>query len=260
MIEVKDLSCLIDDREIISGVSFEVKAGEVIGVLGSNGAGKTTLLRCLLGLEKYQGSVSFELKSGEKLSPIASGKKKLAQHIAWVPQNFNLDSRITVEDYLKRARYAYHGKSQSDAESSQKAIARAVETTGIGSLRTRLLPAMSGGEKRLVLLAAALVQEPEILLVDEPGSSLDVVNQTALFNLIDAYSEEWGLTVIVVGHEVNLTSKISDRILGLEEGKLVCFKEPTQAISKDNLRRIFNADFELIDTKGQDFPLAICNG
>jgi len=95
--------------------------------------------------------------------------------------------------------------------------------------------------------------------VDEPGSCLDIANQSAMFNMVKEVNKTLGTTILMAGHEVNLLGRVCDKIIGLVEGKAICFDVPYNVITRHNLRRIFDADFEIID-RDQDTPLAVCNG
>lgn len=215
MIEVKDLCFSYGKRRILSHVSFQAGDGECVAILGNNGAGKSTLITCVNRIRKPD--------SGEVLidgRPVGSmGRRELARNMAYVAQK-NEMSRSTVFDCVLLGRRPYMGWGVS-GEDTDKCL-RVLRQVGMEEFQLRNLDEMSGGELQKVMLARALVQEPRVLLLDEPTSSLDPKNQYEMMALVRQAAKEQKITVLVVIHDLNLALRFCDRFFFMKEGKGYC--------------------------------------
>lgn len=216
MIEVKDLCFSYGKRRILSNVSFQAEDGECVAVLGNNGAGKSTLITCVNRIRKPDsGEVRIDGRDVGEM-----GRRELARNMAYVAQK-NEMSRSTVFDcvLLGRRPYMGWGASKEDVDKSLSVL----KQVGMEEFQLRNLDEMSGGELQKVMLARALVQEPRVLLLDEPTSSLDPKNQYEMMALVRQAAKERKITVLVVLHDLNLALRCCDRFFFMKEGRGYCY-------------------------------------
>ena len=211
MIEVKNISFSYGKTPILRDVSFTAEAGECVGILGNNGAGKSTLITCINGIHAPSGGeVLIDGKAVRGMS-----RSELAGSIAYVAQR-NEMSHATVFDcvLLGRKPYIRWGASQEDLDICAEMIHR----VGLEELQLRSVDELSGGELQKVMLARALVQQPKVLLLDEPTSNLDPKNQYEMMALVQQIAREKGITVLIVIHDLNLALRYCDRFYFLKDG------------------------------------------
>lgn len=212
MIEIKNLSFSYKDKEILNNISFTAQDGECVGILGNNGAGKSTLITCINRLKKPKSGQIFI--DNENISNIT--RLELAKKIAYVSQKADI-SETTVFDYvlLGRKPYIKWSLKQSDVDLCTKIL----ENLGLYHLQLRKLHELSGGELQKIMLARALVQQPRVLLLDEPTSNLDPKNQYEMMNLVHKIAKEQNITVLIVIHDLNLALHCCDKFYFLKDGK-----------------------------------------
>lgn len=212
MIEIKNLSFSYKDKKILNNISFTAQDGECVGILGNNGAGKSTLITCINRLKKPKSGQIFI--DNENISNIT--RLELAKKIAYVSQKADI-SETTVFDYvlLGRKPYIKWSLKQSDVDLCTKTL----ENLGLYHLQLRKLHELSGGEFQKIMLARALVQQPRVLLLDEPTSNLDPKNQYEMMNLVHKIAKEQNITVLIVIHDLNLALHCCDKFYFLKDGK-----------------------------------------
>jgi iron complex transport system ATP-binding protein len=218
-------------RPVLEDTSFAVERGEVLAILGTNGTGKTTLLKCINRiLTPAAGSVFIGDEMVANLS-----RNALARKIGYVEQQ-RAGSRATVFNtvLLGRKPYIRWDITQTDMEIASQAL----DTLGLADYALRYLDELSGGELQKVLIARALAQEPEVLLMDEPTSSLDLKNQLEVINQIRAISREQGIAVIVAMHDLNLALRFADRFLLLKDRTIFAAGGP-EVISPENIESVY---------------------
>lgn len=211
MIEIKNISYAYGKNPILFNVSFTAEAGQCVGILGNNGAGKSTLITCINRiLTPAGGDVLIDGKSVRDMS-----RGELARTIAYVPQK-NEMSQTSVFDcvLLGRKPYIKWVVGQQDLDLCAAMIRR----VGLEAFQLRSLHQLSGGELQKVMLARALVQQPKVLLLDEPTSNLDPRNQYEMMDLVRQIAKEQGITVLVVIHDLNLALHDCDRFYFLKDG------------------------------------------
>ncbi len=218
-------------RQILRDISFTVPTGACLAVLGNNGAGKSTLLKCFDHvLRPQRGTVTTDDQDLLALSP-----GDLAREVAFVPQSAP-SARLTVYDTLLLGRKPYMrwGVSQRDRALVGDLLAR----LGLEHLALRYLDQLSGGEQQKILLARALVQEPSVLLLDEPTSSLDLRNQYEVLGLVRQACRQRGISAVLVIHDLNLALRFCDRFLFLHGGEVFAAGGP-EVVTPDNIQAVY---------------------
>lgn len=221
----------------LDGVDVELHASELLVVTGPNGSGKSTLLRALAGLQELDsGRCELDARPLDAHTAV-----ERATRLAWVPQQLEALSDLSVERFVLAGRYAridrWRGPTRKDLDAVQLALA-ATDTSAFGA---RPLAALSGGQRQRVLLARALAQEPQVLLVDEPTNALDATHQVAVFRLIAGLAGH-GRGVLVVTHDLNLASQFATRMLLLDAGRVVTEGTPDEVLRPEVLRPVYGDD------------------
>nr|WP_320132128.1 ABC transporter ATP-binding protein [uncultured Holophaga sp.] len=205
------------NREVLKGVGFRVHQGELCGLLGPNGSGKTTLLKCLNGILKP--SAGRVLVQGKDLA--AHSRGQIARRIAVVPQELALAFPFTVHQMVLMGGSVRYGISGIPRETDRQHALGVLEDLGIGQLAPRRFNELSGGERQMVLIARALFQDTEILLLDEPTSHLDFKRQFTTLETVSRITRERGLTTIMTLHDPNSAGRYCDRLIMLKQGHIL---------------------------------------
>lgn len=253
-LQIKGIQFSYGSRPTLKGVNFSVNGGEVLGFVGPNGSGKTTLIKCIDRILKPKaGSVLVKGKETTRLGP-----KERSQLMAYVPQSAHSVFAATVFDtvLLGRKPYITWGLSQSDKE----LVSDAISLMGLEEYTLRQFNELSGGERQKVLITRALVQEPELLLLDEPTSNLDMRHQIEVLNVIRWIAKEKGITVLMVLHDLNLASRFSDHVVMLKEGKVWDGGTPAEVLTAENIRDVYGIDAAIYPNSGRPhiIPLEVC--
>lgn len=209
---------------VLEDVSLEIRPGEVHGLIGPNGAGKSTLLRILGGLVKPSaGAVTIEPEGGGPVPLRSLSSRERARRVAFLPQDTGADAGLTVETVVALGRFAHQTRFERlRAElgpGDARLVTAALERVGVAHLRDRLVTALSGGQRQLVLIAKQLAQGSTTLLLDEPVSALDLGYQIEVLELLRELAAE-GRAVAVVLHDLNLAARCCDRLAVLERGRM----------------------------------------
>ncbi len=234
-IEARELSCTLGGRAIVRQVSLAARPGEVLALIGPNGAGKTTLLRALARVLRPQAGVAL---LGERaiweLRPRA-----VARQLAMAQQGDLHEVPLTVGQLVALGRAPHRGWFLPLSTGDHEAVERALERTATAHLRDRALGELSGGERRRVILARALAQDPGVLLLDEPTAALDLKYQVAILDLAAQLAHQDQLTVIVTLHDLNQAALVADRVALLAEGRLLALGTPTEVLRAELLAQAY---------------------
>ena len=240
-LEVHGLSYSYNKHLVLDGVELEVRKGEIIGILGPNGCGKTTLLRNLnKNLSPEGGCV---LMDGLDIADMP--KKDIAKTMAVVPQTNEIRFSFTVREIVSMGRMPFQGLMDPESHSDAEIIDSAIEKVGLAHMKDRYISTMSGGERQRVMIARALAQTPEILLMDEPTLHLDISTQFEALDLVSKLSKENGMTVVIVSHDLPMVAKYCDRVAMIKDHKVMCCGTLEEVLTPDNMRQVFNVDAEL---------------
>ncbi len=216
----------------VGNVSFELPASGLVAIAGPNGAGKSTMLGAMAGLRApYSGSCLYR---GIEVS--AWKRREFAKLVAFLPQSVRIEFPFTVEEVVMMGRTPY-ALGWGETAQDQEAAARAMEETDTSLFRDRDFRTLSGGERQRVILASALAQEPETLLLDEPTTFLDLKHQLSLYGLLARLAQR--MLIVSVTHDLNLALRFSDRILILDNGRLAGEGATAQVLTADCVERVF---------------------
>ena len=239
-------------RAILGPLDLDVIRGECLAVVGPNGAGKTTLLRCLTGLLRpTRGELLFDGRAFATLS-----RRELARRIAYVPQIRPSRVPLTVEEVVMLGRYPHLSPLQLAPRARDfAAVDEALAMVGIEPLRRRPIDELSGGERQAVFIAAALAQESEVMVLDEPTIHLDARHQHDLAALLLRLKETAERTIVLATHDLNLSSLLGDRLLALVEGRRLALGPPAEIVRPEVLERLYQARFEIV--RGGERPVTV---
>ncbi|MGE5664347.1 MAG: metal ABC transporter ATP-binding protein [Deltaproteobacteria bacterium] len=235
-LEIRNLSVRAGGMEILSGIDADIRCGEVTAVVGPNGAGKTTLLLAILGLVDYTGEIRFCR---------AEEHGRGAPRIGYVPQRLDFDRNtpMTVLDFFALSSQRFPvvlGCSRSSREAARESLARA----GAPHLAGRPLGKLSGGELQRVLLALALRDNPDILLLDEPVSGVDAAGEELFCDFLDQVHSASGFSLLLVSHDLSVVSRHADRVICLNR-RIVCQGATTETLTPENLAAMYGSGAHL---------------
>jgi iron complex transport system ATP-binding protein len=222
-------------------LNFSLRPGELLVIAGPNASGKSTLLRLLAGvLRPEAGAVLLDGRSVETFSP-----RERARQIAVVQQESPLLFPIRVLPFVLQGRHAYLRPLQFETESDLHVVEQTLAATHTSHLAERLLQELSGGEKQRVILARALTQQPELLLLDEPTLHLDIGYQVELWRLVRHLARRQHYAVVLVSHELNLAAEFADTVLLLHQGRAVRYGGPSEVFERDLLEQVFETELDV---------------
>lgn len=229
-------------RQVLSEIEFAVERKEMVAVLGNNGAGKSTLLKCLNGiLNTEKGAV---LINGKEVSSMT--RLEVARSVGYVAQRYE-SSRVTVFDAVLLGRNPHMGW-----EVSKKDLAVTEEVLSLmdlDSFALRYINELSGGELQKVIVARALAQDPEVLLLDEPTSNLDMKNQLELLDILQKIKEEKNVAIILTMHDVNLALRYADRFILLKDSTVFAFGDRS-VMTSENIEKVYNVGVSIEEING----------
>lgn len=248
MLKVENLSCHYPNGpEVLDGVSFSVEEGQFLAILGNNGVGKSTMLKCFNKiLTPDSGKVIMD---GENL--LKMSLRDIARRMAFVAQTVP-NTQMTVHDMvmLGRRPYMKWGFTEADHQIVHQTMAQ----LQIEELRGRFLSELSGGERQKVMLARALAQQPKVLLLDEPTSSLDIQNQYQVLQIVRDICHGQNLTAVVVIHDLNLALRFCDRFLLIRHGKVYACGGK-EILTRQALLDVYHVNAQVVDVAGQSVVL-----
>jgi len=234
-------------NRVLDSVSLNVARGTVVGLLGPNGSGKTTLLRIMAGvLQPQSGRVTIDGRPIEQMT-----RRDLARHIAVVPQETHSAFDFSVIDMVLMGRYPHLGVFELEGANDQAIARDALAATGTSALEARPFATLSGGEKQRVVIASALAQSSDVLLLDEPTAALDLGYQLEITALLRRLNAERGTTMIVSTHDLNLAAALCERVVLLKQGRVVAHGETEATLTAANIRLLYEVDADV-----QFHPLA----
>jgi iron complex transport system ATP-binding protein len=241
------------NNHVLHDMVFSSSPGEFQAITGPNGSGKTTLLKGMAGLIRpCAGSIKL---NGRSISTFS--REDIAKEIALVPQNAVLPELFTVMDIVLMGRTPHLGFLRYESSKDVSIAVRAMEITQTEHLSTKRINELSGGERQRVIIARALTQEAEILLMDEPTANLDINYQAEILNFLRGLCREQNLTVIAALHDLNLASQYCDRITMLKGGRLWRQGRPAEVLDADSVKQVFGVDTYVFNHPVNGLPVAL---
>jgi iron complex transport system ATP-binding protein len=233
-LRTESLTFAYKDKPVLDNVSLSVEHGEMVGILGPNGSGKTTLLKIFSAVLTGTGEVKV---NGRRIETY--GKRELSRLFAVVPQESQVLFPYTVAEIVLMGRASYHSPLALEGERDIEVARASMELTDCLSFAERYLHELSGGEKQRVIIARALAQEPEILLLDEPSAFLDLKHQVQIFELMRRLNRERGLTIVAALHDLNLAALFFPRLVILRGGIVYRDGSPKDILTEETIEEIY---------------------
>jgi iron complex transport system ATP-binding protein len=258
-IRVDEVSMSYGSSKILDGVSLAVGKGSVVTMVGPNGCGKTTLLKIINNLLRPDKGRVFV--DGMEVNSMPS--HRLARIMGYVPQGHRVSFPFKVRDVVITGRMPYIPAFSSPKKEDLERTDQALALVGISCLADQPYTQISGGERQLVMIARAMVQQPSVLLLDEPTSYLDFKNQISTLKMVKEISRRQGVTVVMTLHDPNHALMFSDEIVLLRKlngslaGNVIAFGSPHETMTPQNIQAAYGMEVELLDVKGRKLLLPI---
>lgn len=248
-----NVSIAYGKRKILENVTMEFEKGKITTIIGPNGCGKSSLLKTIPRVvTPYTGGPVYQDQPLKSYSP-----RELAQRIAYLPQVHTSPRDITIRTLVSYGRYPYKRFGRSMTGEDREMIDRALALTGLDKMGDRLLNNLSGGEKQRAWLAMTICQQPEILLLDEPITYLDIGYQVEVLELIRELGEKLNITIVMVLHDMNFTARYSHRVYALASGGVYAAGAPEDVISRANMEGLFSIGAQILRDEKNNCPFLI---
>lgn len=239
-LKVKGLEFGYTSMPVLADVCLELAQSEMLGIVGPNGAGKSTLIRCINRiLNPQSGRILMDENDIKKMDRI-----ELAKKMGYIPQTASQIFPTTVFDAILLGRRPHIG--WRSGEEDHEKVLDVLELLNIEDLAMRDIKELSGGQQQRVFIARALAQEPEVLLLDEPTSNLDIRHQLEVMEIIKDLVAKEGISAIMAIHDLNLASRYTDRVLIMKEGKIFDAGSPSNVLTAENIRSVYGVEAEVI--------------
>ena len=241
---------------VVDDVDLDVPAGRISVIVGANACGKSTLLKTMSRLlAPESGTVVLD---GRRIDQIPT--KELARSLGLLPQQPIAPEGIVVSELVGRGRHPHQKLFRSWTTEDDVAVAHALDATGVNDLADRPIDELSGGQRQRVWIAMALAQETGVLLLDEPTTFLDVSHQVEVLDLLTDLNRRRGTTIVMVLHDINLAARYADHLFALRRGRLVASGPPSDVITRELIRDVFDLDSLVIDDPVSGSPMVLPRG
>lgn len=237
-IQVQKITVKYDQDAVLKDITLDIREGTFIGIIGPNGSGKTTFLKAIAAQLAVQTGTIFI--DGTDL--IEWNPKPLAQNLAVVPQESHIPFSYSVHDIVLMGRNPHLSFLQSETGEDYNIVERALKKTNTWNLRNRMIHELSGGERQRVILSRAIAQQPNVLLLDEPISFLDIHHQVEMMNVVHEWCRNEKITVISVLHDLNMAARYCDTLALLNQGKLTAIGPPDKVLTKENIKNVYRCN------------------
>lgn len=232
-LKVNNIEFAYNSIPVLENVSMELKHAEVLGIVGPNGTGKSTLIRCIDRiLNPKRGSILLDDRNISKMSRI-----EIARRIGYVPQSLKGVFPASVIDTILMGRRPYLGWKSSKKDLDY--VLEVLELLGMMEFAMRDINEISGGQQQKVLIARALAQEADILLLDEPTSNLDIKHQLEVMEVMKNIVKSKGISAVMALHDLNLASRYADRIIMMKEGRIFAIGDPASVLTVENIKQVY---------------------
>ena len=238
MLEIKEVRCGYDNKEIVKGVSFNVERGNNLCIVGPNGCGKSTLLKSIANLLEYKGNIKLDSKEISKLN-----RKDLAKNVALMTQASNIYFPYTVYETVALGRYAHlKGVFSRINKEDDEIILKSITNVGLMDIKDKLISELSGGQLQRVYLARAFAQDPDVILLDEPTNHLDLKCQIEILDYLNKWTKENNKIVVAVLHDLNLVQTFGEKVVMMNNGKIISSGTPKEVLSGEKLKEVYEVD------------------
>ncbi len=235
-LKTEELSCGYATRTVLEKISLEIHEGSILGLIGPNGSGKSTFLNTLARMIKpVKGKI---ILGGKDLWKISS--HEAAATLAFTPQDTGNTLPLTINQFVKLGRAPHRGWLLPLTEADKIVVEEALEKTGLTELKNRYITELSGGEQQRAALARVLAQEPEVLLLDEPTSHLDIKYQTEILEMVADLAHNHGISVIISIHDLNTAALYSDKLVLIGKGEIAAYGTPEEVLKEKILSEIYD--------------------
>ena len=245
----KNLSVFKDNKNIINEISFDFPSGSYVSIIGPNGAGKTTLLKTLAGLLDFKGSLLIDNVDSDELFKYSN-----KNNCAYVPQNICIPEGMSLIEYVLLGRNSYTNWFLSEDKKDYEIVEKALNKLNLQTKKNQMVKTLSGGEMQRATLSRALAQEANLLLLDEPTSSLDFAKTHDFFNLVTQLKQDLKLTVFLSTHDINSISKYSEYVIVLKKGKKIFSGKINEILNVVFLSELYETKLNKIITE-DGYPL-----
>ena len=251
--EVKNLSFSYGKNKILKDVSFQIQDGQITTIMGANGSGKSTLFSLMTkNLYPRKGKIFLRGKNIQNLV-----LKDFARKVSIVHQYNTSSDDITVERMVSFGRTPHMKMMQGRSDEDERLIQWAMEVTNIEKYRNREASRLSGGQRQRVWIAMALAQNTKILFLDEPTTYLDIRYQIEILELVKKLNQEFGITIIMVLHDINQAIYFSDKVIGLKDGLVAVHGNPQDVISRESIKQLYGIELDVTQVEGKTFVLTV---
>mgnify|MGYP005633119513 len=241
LMKLENISFAYETLPVLKDISLSTREQDFIGLIGPNGSGKSTLLKIMGAILKPDsGSIQFKESSLPKIN-----KKLFAQSVSWIPQDHPMVFPFKVSEIVLMGRHPYLSPLSFESEEDFEISRRAMETTMTSQFADRYFNEISGGEKQRVMIASALAQDPEMMLLDEPTAALDLKYQIQILSILKNLNARHKMTLVMAMHDLNLASSFCNRLILLDEGQIVRDGTPEQVLKKDILEQVYGIEVDL---------------
>ncbi|MDD0843571.1 ATP-binding cassette domain-containing protein [Pseudomonas sp. Gutcm_11s] len=253
MFRLDAVSFSLPERTLLHPLTLDIPQGQMVGLIGHNGSGKSTLLKMLARQQPASaGRVLLDDKA------VADWKDRdFARQVAYLPQQLPSADSLTVRELVGFGRYPWHGLLGRFSAEDHAKVREAMELTDTLRFAERMVDSLSGGERQRVWLAMLLAQNSRYLLLDEPTSALDIAHQVDVLGLVHRLSQQLGLSVIVVLHDINMASRYCDRLIALHSGSLLLDGTPAELMTNSNLEAIYGLPMQVLSHPRGQQPIAV---
>ncbi|MFY0517193.1 ABC transporter ATP-binding protein [Lysinibacillus sp. UGB7] len=250
MLKIEQLSVCYEHKEVVHDFSFDVKKGEVLSIIGPNGSGKSTILKAVSRMLPYQaGTITFD---GENMRQLSS--KEIAKKMCVLSQRNQAPADITVRNLVCYGRYPHKKWFERLDDEDYAIVDWALEKTQLTHYKDQSIAALSGGESQRAWIAMALAQRPQILLLDEPTTYLDIAHQHEVLELVRELNRDMGMTVVMVLHDLNQASSYSDRIVVVKDGYRAQIGTPDYVMTEQMIQTIYKMEAEIQHVEWDSAP------
>ncbi len=256
LISASDLSLTYNGHRVVDGFNLQLREKSIVGLIGPNGSGKTTVLRGLAGLlEPVSGTALIAGKQAGRMD-----KQLRARMVGWVPQQESSAWPLTVQEVVRLGRAPHRGWFMPFTPGDTEIVEQSLDRADLLPLKNRPVTKLSGGEFQRVLIARVLAQEPRVLILDEPTTSLDIHHQIQVLDLVRRLVREQGLSIIMAIHDLNLAARYCDNLVLMHNGRQISSGLPEEVLTPENFRMVFGVEARLYRDPWNEWAVSVRDG